>query len=64
MKIKNIQTKKEYTMPRLSWEQLGKNQKLFKVLDDSDEDQIPLQTIDNLAKPSTGNITHKQSKNK
>lgn len=63
MRVQNIKTKVEYTMPRFDWLQLGKNQKIFKVLDDTDEDQVPLQIIDNITKPKTGN-TRKQSKKK
>jgi hypothetical protein len=53
MRIQNIATKKEYTMTRESYEGLGKNKKLFRVLDETDTIEEP-QIIDNIAKPKTG----------
>lgn len=54
MKVKNKESRKVYTMPRESWEKLGHHQKLFTVVDESDEEEAPPQYIDNGAKPSTG----------
>lgn len=64
MVIQNIETKKQYTMPRASWDALGKNQKLFKVIDERDEEEIKPQIIDNMAKPGTGSavITNEEEK--
>lgn len=54
MEIQNLETKVKYRMPRTSWEKLGKNQKLFKVLDETDEEEAKPQIIDNTVKPRTG----------
>lgn len=66
MEIQNLETKVKYNMPRTSWEKLGKNQKLFKVLNETDEEEAKPQIIDNTVKPHTGNaaVVIKDEKNK
>lgn len=66
MRIRNIETKKEYTLPRSEWDKMEKNQKLFKVIDESDEEEKKPQIIDNTMKPHTGNkdVIIKDEKNK
>lgn len=65
MKIKNLKTGIEYSMPKTSWEELGKSQKLFVVVDKTDEVEKPIQYIDNKAVPTTGNkLDEKNTLNK
>lgn len=63
MVIQNIQTKVKYPMPRSSWDALGKNQRLFKVLVETDELEVPVQIIDNVLKPPTGEKNKKDTSN-
>lgn len=65
MVIENLQTQKQYTMPRTSWDKLGKRQKLFKVINPKDEEEIKPQLINNKLKPDTGDkkdTTHNNTK--
>lgn len=50
-------------MPRKSWDALGKNQRLFKIIDENDTAEEPVQTIDNTLKPSTGEKNKKDTPN-
>lgn len=61
MEIQNKETRVKYTMSRESWESLGKNKKLFNVLNESDDNMPKDQVIDNLVKPGTGEASKDNS---
>jgi len=54
MIIKNKETKKDYPITKENWDELGKHQKLFIIVENSDENIEKVILMDNVL-PSNGN---------
>jgi hypothetical protein len=50
MIIRNIQTKTEYPLSKAKWDSLGKQQKLFTIINADDNHQVAQKVVSNLTK--------------
>lgn len=54
MEVQQVHTKKKYTMSKQEWESLGKRQKLFNVLNETEVPPAQGTPVSNTLKPGTG----------